>query len=133
MPRKNPHAVALGRRGGKVSSPAKRKAVARNAKLGGRPPKHVSRALWRRVRDRAREDGVSLEQLVPALYEQYVVAFVAPCPNGHLASQGYSVKELRERFEAGVLEFYCIICDEPWNPSKKEKANLQRWLDEHAT
>jgi hypothetical protein len=37
MPRKNPHAVALGRRGGKVSSPAKTAAVRKNAKLGGRP------------------------------------------------------------------------------------------------
>jgi hypothetical protein len=39
MPRKNPHAVALGRLGGRVSSPAKALAVRRNAQKGGRPPK----------------------------------------------------------------------------------------------
>jgi len=32
MTRKNPHAVALGRRGGKVSSPAKARAAKKNAK-----------------------------------------------------------------------------------------------------
>jgi hypothetical protein len=32
MSRKNPHAVALGRKGGKVSSPAKTLAVRENAK-----------------------------------------------------------------------------------------------------
>jgi hypothetical protein len=36
---KNPHAVALGRKGGKVSSPAKTKAVRENGKKGGRPKK----------------------------------------------------------------------------------------------
>jgi hypothetical protein len=35
--RKNPHAVALGRLGGSVSSPAKTRAVRANGKLGGRP------------------------------------------------------------------------------------------------
>jgi hypothetical protein len=39
--RKNPHAVALGRKGGKVgglaSTPAKRRAARANGKLGGRP------------------------------------------------------------------------------------------------
>jgi hypothetical protein len=39
MPRKNPHAVALGRRGGRVSTRVKAKAARRNAKLGGRPMK----------------------------------------------------------------------------------------------
>lgn len=34
---KNPHAVALGRKGGKVSSKAKTAAARRNAKKGGRP------------------------------------------------------------------------------------------------
>ena len=37
--RKNPHAVALGRRGGRVTSPAKLAANRRNAQLAGRPPK----------------------------------------------------------------------------------------------
>jgi len=35
--KKNPHAVVLGRRGGKKSSPAKIAAARRNALLGGRP------------------------------------------------------------------------------------------------
>lgn len=39
MTRKNPHAVALGRRGGRVSSPAKTAAARQNAKRGGRPGK----------------------------------------------------------------------------------------------
>ena len=37
--RKNPHAVALGRRGGQVRSAMKAAAVRRNAKKGGRKPK----------------------------------------------------------------------------------------------
>ena len=37
MPRKNPHAVALGRRGGKVTSQAKTRAAQQNGKRGGRP------------------------------------------------------------------------------------------------
>lgn len=36
-PRKNPHAVALGRRGGRAKSEAKTRAVRANAKLGGWP------------------------------------------------------------------------------------------------
>ena len=44
---KNPHAIALGRRGGKVSSPAKTKAVRANAKKGewpkGKPRKPSTR------------------------------------------------------------------------------------------
>jgi len=43
MTRKNPHAVALGRRGGSatkgISTPAKRRAARENGKRGGRPPK----------------------------------------------------------------------------------------------
>lgn len=35
--KKNPHAVALGRIGGQVSSPAKRRTARENGKLGGRP------------------------------------------------------------------------------------------------
>jgi hypothetical protein len=41
--RKNPHAVALGRKGGlkggRVSSPAKARAARANGRKGGRPPK----------------------------------------------------------------------------------------------
>ncbi len=43
MPRKNPHAVALGRKGGKANkgktSPAKAKAARENGRKGGRPAK----------------------------------------------------------------------------------------------
>jgi hypothetical protein len=39
MARKNPHAVALGRRGGKVVTPKKIAALRRNARLGGRKAK----------------------------------------------------------------------------------------------
>ena len=41
MRKKNPHAVALGRLGGKVKSEAKTKAVRENGKCGGRPRKAV--------------------------------------------------------------------------------------------
>jgi hypothetical protein len=37
---KNPHAAALGRRGGKSKSLAKAKAARDNGKKGGRPPAH---------------------------------------------------------------------------------------------
>jgi hypothetical protein len=39
--RKNPHAVALGRRGGQVRSAAKTRAARENGKLGGRPRKQA--------------------------------------------------------------------------------------------
>lgn len=40
---KNPHAVALGRRGGARATDAQKEAARRNAKLGGRPrgPQHI--------------------------------------------------------------------------------------------
>ena len=42
--RKNPHAVALGRRGGRATSAAKRAAARTNGTKGGRPPtKKVTR------------------------------------------------------------------------------------------
>ena len=37
--KKNPHAVALGRKGGKKTSDAKRIAAQRNGRKGGRKPK----------------------------------------------------------------------------------------------
>lgn len=40
---KNPHAVALGRRGGAVSSPEKAAAARANGQKGGRPRKAVER------------------------------------------------------------------------------------------
>lgn len=47
MARKNPHAVALGRKGGLASkgktSPAKAAASAANGKLGGRPKKKTAK------------------------------------------------------------------------------------------
>lgn len=39
MSKKNPHAVALGRKGGKVKSDAKAKAARKNGRKGGRPRK----------------------------------------------------------------------------------------------
>jgi len=58
MTRKNPHAVALGRRGGKVSSPAKARAAKKNAKKP-RPrekwsPHAASRFRWTWRRDASR-------------------------------------------------------------------------------
>lgn len=38
-PRKNPHAVALGRKGGSVGSPAQRAAARRNGKKSAGPPR----------------------------------------------------------------------------------------------
>ena len=35
--RKNPHAVALGRKGGQATTPAKQRAARANGKKGGRP------------------------------------------------------------------------------------------------
>jgi len=37
MARKNPHAVALGKKGGQVKSPAKAEAARINGQRGGRP------------------------------------------------------------------------------------------------
>lgn len=46
MPRKNPHAVALGRRGGKIggkaTTEAKAAAARENGKRGGRPRKVIA-------------------------------------------------------------------------------------------
>jgi hypothetical protein len=42
-PRKNPAAVALGRKGGAVRSPAQVRAARQNGKRGGRPPKNPGR------------------------------------------------------------------------------------------
>lgn len=39
MKKKNPHAVSLGKRGGKVRSDAKADAARRNGQKGGRPKK----------------------------------------------------------------------------------------------
>lgn len=44
MARKNPHAVALGRRGGKANTPAQAAARATNARKGGRPREYRLRA-----------------------------------------------------------------------------------------
>src|SRR5579859_3573350 len=44
-PRKNPAAVALGKRGGKAKSPDKAEAARKNGQKGGRPPY----PLWKRT------------------------------------------------------------------------------------
>lgn len=48
MPRKNPHAVALGRKGGSATSKAKADASRANGAKGGRPPKQKARKLERK-------------------------------------------------------------------------------------
>lgn len=40
---KNPHAVALGKKGGKATTTAKSKAARKNGKLGGRPKREMGR------------------------------------------------------------------------------------------
>jgi hypothetical protein len=45
LPRKNRHAVALGRKGGKVTSEAKTAAARENGKRGGRPVKQTTSSL----------------------------------------------------------------------------------------
>ena len=72
MARKNPAAVALGRRGGRASTDATRRAAKQNAQRAGRPPRHVSADLWRSVRARVEADGLTLDQVVPALYERFI-------------------------------------------------------------
>ena len=72
MARKNPAAVALGRRGGRKSTDATRRAAKQNAQRAGRPPRHVSADLWRMVHTRVEADGLTLDQVVPALYERFI-------------------------------------------------------------
>jgi len=52
--RKNPHAVALGRRGGRANTEAQQAARRRNGTLGGQPPKYrlTRDGLERRTGDR---------------------------------------------------------------------------------
>jgi hypothetical protein len=56
MARKNPHAVTLGRRGGKAKSQAKARAARENGKKGGRPIKanEMAWSTWYRL---AREEA----------------------------------------------------------------------------
>ena len=57
MAKKNPHAVALGRKGGSVTSRAKAKAARENGKKGGRPKsaKAAAAARWGQ-KETVRED-----------------------------------------------------------------------------
>jgi hypothetical protein len=54
MPRKNPHAVSLGRRGGLANTEAQQAARRRNGLKGGQPPRYrlVQGAIERREGDR---------------------------------------------------------------------------------
>lgn len=46
MAHKNPHAVALGKRGGRATSPRKAASSSQNGAFGGRPPIGLSREEW---------------------------------------------------------------------------------------
>jgi hypothetical protein len=88
MPRKNEHAVALGRRGGRVSSPAKAAAARKNAQKAGRRPKFA-------VGDRVRANDLApgdyrdrigrITEIGPGRAE-YGVAFTSEPRTGHLMS-----------------------------------------------
>ena len=81
MTRKDPHAVALGRRGGKVTSEAKTRAVRRNALKGGRPRKF------------AVHDLVRAHENAPRAYAGRT---------GVIAKVGPGRSEYRVRFDAGM-------------------------------
>ena len=62
---KNPAAVALGRLGGKSRSPAKLKAIAKNAKLGGWPkgrPRKVASVIASVQNSQAKADFISASE-----------------------------------------------------------------------
>ena len=69
MTTKNPHAVALGRR---TSARKKITSKANGLNSGGRPPRGISRVLWRQVVARAREEGLTMEQLYERLFRGFV-------------------------------------------------------------
>ena len=90
MPRKNPHAVALGRRGGRVMTPKKLAALRRNAQRAGRKPKFQvgDRA---RVNDQAptnyRDRVGTVMRIGPGKSEYRLVFKDGATPaNGHLMS-----------------------------------------------
>lgn len=75
MSKKNPAAVALGRRGGKATSDAKAAAVRENGKKGGRPKSRLlpsqrnTIAIERKVRSAARAAGLVNRTTARAVFE----------------------------------------------------------------
>lgn len=54
--------------------------------------------------------------------ETPIVHFLAPCPNGHRASQTFAADDIR-RDTIDDITFYCITCDATWKPNDAEKLN----------
>jgi len=67
MPKKNPAAVSLGRKGGAARSPEKTAAAQANGRLGGRPPQLPQNIRLQRIRRRI-EKGQSLSAPEAALH-----------------------------------------------------------------
>jgi len=70
--RKNPHAVALGKRGGKAKTPAKARSSARNGLKGGRP----SRYRLTRAGDLQRRDSADRWLTLEPPYDEAAKAFL---------------------------------------------------------
>lgn len=54
--------------------------------------------------------------------DRAIVHFLAPCPNGHRASQTFAADDIRPD-TIDDITFYCITCDASWKPNDAEKAN----------
>ena len=75
---KNAAAVALGKR----TSAKKKKSSKENArKAAGRPPEGVSYALWRAVRAKAYEEGISMHALRTELFRAYLEGRIVRDPD----------------------------------------------------
>lgn len=87
MARKNPHAVALGRKGGRVSSAKKTAANRRNARRAGRKPKFMigDRATTNRGAPAAYRDRVAIVNEIGPRKSVFGVAFT----DGREPATGY--------------------------------------------